>query len=228
MEKNVTKEIKHPSDLFGHEIIKKCVFESEYGRLTINPLFVPDFSFDEQGLVRLEEEFDNIKSFMAEKDLLKKMDIAELILENEFSGITPDGQLKISNFASRSSTTFSDFIINLSSNMGARLFEMGLSINFHLCRYFAYESLGQLSKGMILYNDIQVVQPFSCAGGLYLFCLKYALNPEIFCPSHYQDLKEQILDNGLPNHNYLSWAFYNASFDEDIIPFVSEVQRTGF
>ena len=226
MEKDSIEEIKQPSDLFGYEIIKGCTFESEYGKLTLSPLFIPDFSSDEKGSIRMKEEFDFFKSFIVEKDLLKKLEIAEQIIKNEFSNTILDGQLKLSNFVLRSSATFSDFIIDLKENMQARLFEMGLSINFDLCSSFAYE--GRLSKGMIFYNDIRVVQPFSCAGGLFLFCLKYALNPGIFCPRHYQDIKEQILEYGLPNHHYLSWAFYNASFDEDMLSFLVYVKRCGY
>ena len=221
MEKDSIEEIKQPSDLFGYEIIKDCTFESEYGKLTLSPLFIPDFSSDEKGSIRLKEEFENLKLFIAEKEFSRKGDMANLIYKNEFSCVDQDGQPKDSNYFSRSSEAFSEFILLLKASIGARLFEIGHSINQDLCREFGYMNQALLSSGRVIYNDVPVIQPLSCAGGVYAFCLHYALNPDIFCPQDYVDLKDEILNEGIPTRNYLSWAFSRASNDEWMITFVS-------
>ena len=60
------------SDLFGQEILPESTFESEYGKLTLKGVVVPDFSSDEIGAACLKKEFDNLKSFLEENDLSKK------------------------------------------------------------------------------------------------------------------------------------------------------------
>ena len=223
MEKCKSKEIIQPSDLFGLEILPECTFESEYGKLTIRSVFVPDFSSDEKGAVRLKKEFDNLKSFIEEKDLSKKLGIIDRIHENELSScIDPSGYLILSVDESRS-MTFSEFIYTLRANMLARLFELGIYISSDICKEFGYNCSAKLSSGMIHYNDIPIIQPLSCAGGVYAYGLKYALNPDAFCPPDYEDLKDEIIINGIPTHNYLSWAFYCASADQYMISFVSYV-----
>jgi len=214
-----SEEINQPSDLFGYVILPEITFDSIYGKLTIGQVLVPDFSSDEKGFTRLKEEFDIFKEFIKEKDILKKGDIAEQLFKNELSW-------ENSNFAIRSSETFSRFVLFLNSKMQAILFETGLSLNFCVCRYFAHEN--QLSYGAILYNDIPIVQPLSWVGGFYLYCLQYLWNLEEFCPAHHQDLKEKLLDSKLPTHNYLSWAFSLASIDNEYLEFTSEVKKTGY
>ena len=220
-EKHISPEITQPSDLFGLEILSECTFESEYGKLTLSPVVVPDFSSDEKGAIRLKEEFENLMLFIAEKEFSRKGDMANLIYKNEFSCVDQDGQPKDSNYFSRSSEAFSEFILLLKASIGARLFEIGHSINQDLCREFGYMNQALLSSGRVIYNDVPVIQPLSCAGGVYAFCLHYALNPDIFCPQDYVDLKDDILNEGIPTHNYLSWAFSRASNDEWMITFVS-------
>ena len=220
-EKHISPEITQPSDLFGLEILSECTFESEYGKLTLSPVVVPDFSSDEKGAIRLKEEFENLKLFIAEKEFSRKGDMANLIYKNEFSCVDQDGQPKDSNYFSRSSEAFSEFILLLKASIGARLFEIGHSINQDLCREFGYMNQALLSSGRVIYNDVPVIQPLSCAGGVYAFCLHYALNPDIFCPQDYVDLKDDILNEGIPTRNYLSWAFSRASNDEWMITFVS-------
>ena len=161
-ENHISKEITQPSDLFGQEILSQCTFESEYGKLTLAPVFVPDFSSDEIGTVRLKEEFENLKMFIAEKDLPKKGDIAKLIYENEFSLLIE---------VSGSSEAFTEFILLLKASIEARLFEIGHSIDYELCREFGYGELAFLSKGRVIYNDVPVIQPLSCAGGVYAYGL---------------------------------------------------------
>jgi len=210
MEKHVSQEITQPSDLFGREILSECTFESEYGKLTLGRVVVPDFSSDEKGSVRLKEEFSNLKAFIGEKDLSRKLGIAERFRENEF-------------YASRSSRIFSKFACTLIASTRARAFEFGIDLSPDICIEFGYDQNANLSSGMLHYNDISVVQPFACAGGVYAYCLKYVLNPDIFCPQDYRDLKNEILNNGIPTHNYLSWAFSCASDNKNLISFVSVV-----
>lgn len=223
MEKHFPHEITQPSDLFGREILSECTFESEYGKLTLGNQIVPDFSEDEKGGVRLKEEFDNLKSFIEEKDLSRKLDIAKLIHANEFSCVDSSGNLIISNYASRSSSIFSEFIGVLLANIRARAFELGIDSSYHICREFGYGQDAKLSSGMVHFNNIPIIQPLSCAGGVYAYCLHYVLNDDIYCPPDYQNLKNEILIDGIPSHNYLSWAFSSAYNDKEIISFVSDV-----
>ena len=74
-----------PSDLFGKEILPDCTFESEYGKLKFNAVFVPDFSKDKIELELLTRHFDDIKAFIKEKDLLKKSEIAKQISDKVIS-----------------------------------------------------------------------------------------------------------------------------------------------
>lgn len=220
MEKHVPQEITQPSDLFGQEILPECTFESEYGKLTLGRVVVPDFSSDEKGSVRLKEEFDNLKSFIEEKELSRKLDIADQIYKNEFSATAP---LVVSDFDARNSGAFSEFLHFLKAGVRARLFEIGKNLDNCLCKEFGYCGDACLSSGIVQYNEHPVIQPLSCAGGVYAYCLKYVLNPEIFCPPDYRDLKNEVLIDGIPTHNYLSWAFSCASVDEELISLVSDV-----
>ena len=170
-EKKILPEITQPSDLFGLEILSECTFESEYGKLTLSPVFVPDFSSDEKGAIRLKEEFENLKSFIAEKEFPRKGDIANLIYKNEFSWVDSDGQQKDSNYYSRSSEVFSEFILLLKASIKARLFEIWHSVNYDLWWEFGYQDQAHLSSGRVLYNDVPVIQPLSCAGGVYAYGL---------------------------------------------------------
>ena len=223
MEKCTSNEIIQPSDLFNLEILPECTFESEYGKLTIRPILVPDFSTDEKGAARLKKEFDNLKSFIEEKDLSKKFGIIDHIHQNELSSIIDPSGYLIPLVEESYSMIFSNFIRTLRANIRARLFELGIYSSFDICMDFGYGGDAKLSSGMIHYNDIPIIQPLSCAGGVYLYGLKYALNPDAFCPPDYEDLKDDIIYNGLPNHNYLTWAFYNASADQYMISLVSHV-----
>lgn len=206
-----------PSDLFGREILQECTFESEYGKLKLGGVVVPDFSSDEKGAARLKEEFDNLKSFIEENELSRKGDIADQVYKNELSWSWV-------NFNSQSSEVFSEFVLLLKANMRARLFEMGSSLDPWLCRTFGYNSCDAcLSSGIVCYNESPVIQPLSCAGGIYAYCLQYVLNPDIFCPQDYHDLRDEILTEGIPTHNYLSWAFSQASINQGLISFASEM-----
>ena len=216
MEKHVPQEITQPSDLFGREILPECTFESEYGKLALGRVVVPDFSTDEKGSVRLKEEFNNLKSFTEEKELSRKLGIADQIYKNEL-------QLVFSDFDTRNSEAFSEFSDLLKASVRARLFEVGENLDNCLCKEFGYCGDACLSSGIVCYNEHPVIQPLSCAGGVYAYCLKYVLNPEIFCPPDYRDLKNEVLTDGIPTHNYLSWAFSCASVNEPLLSLVSDV-----
>ena len=206
---HVLHEITQPSDLYGQEILPECTFESEYGKLILGSVVVPDFSSDEKGAVRLKEEFDYLKSFIEEKELSKKQEIVERVHENEFSAVD--------------SQNFSDFIDSLRANIRARTFELGIYFSFNISMEFGYNINAKLSDGMVHYNNTRVIQPLSCAAGVYTYCLKYVLNPDIFCPQDYEGLKNEILIEGIPTHNYLSWAFFCASVDNYLLSLVSDV-----
>ena len=59
----------------------ECTFESEYGKLKFKAVVIPDFSNDKIELELLTRQFDDIKAFIKEKDLLKKSSIAKQISE---------------------------------------------------------------------------------------------------------------------------------------------------
>ena len=221
MEKHVPQKITQPSDLFGLEILPECTFESEYGKLTLGRVVVPDFSSDEKDSARLKKEFDNLKSFIEEKDLTRKLDIAEQICKNEFQCTDPTDQFVVSDFDTQNSWSLSEFSNLLKASVQARLFEVGENLDNCLCKEFGYSDDACLSTGIVRYNEHPVIQPLSCAGGVYAYCLKYVLNPEIFCPPDYRDLKNEILNDGIPTHNYLSWAFSCASVSEGLLSLVS-------
>ena len=215
-------EINHPYDLFKFEIIPEITFQSQYGKLTLGKVIVPDFSSDEKGLIRLNEEFINLKSFISEKDPKKKFEISEDIYKNEFVRSIPGNRYGIPNRALRSSKNFSDFVDAIYSSMEARLFELGLYSDVNICSSFGYEERACLSKGKVIFNDFPVIQPLSCSGGIYIYCLRCALNHKNFCV--YQNLLNKVIDNKLPKNNYLSWAFFMASFDEEALSFCSYVK----
>ena len=104
-----------------------------------------------------------------------------------------------------------------------RAFELGIDLSPDIYIEFGYDENAKLSSGNLHYNDIPVIKPFACAGGVYAYCLQYVLNPDIFCPQDYQDLKNEVLADGVPVHNYLSWAFSCASINKELILFVSDV-----
>ena len=214
----MSNKINQPSDLFNFEIIPEITFQSRYGNLTLSKVIVPDFSSDEKGLIRLNEEFTNFKSFITEKDPKKKFEISEVIYENEFVKPIPGNRYGSPNRVLRSSEAFSDFIDIIYSSMEARLFELGLYSDVKICSTFSYEKRACLSKGNIIYNGLPVIQPLSCSGGLYIYILRCALNQKIFCV--YPNYLNKV-QNDLPKNNYLSWAFFNASLDEELLSFLS-------
>ena len=148
-------EIEHPSDLFGFEILSEHTYESQYGKLTFNSILVPDFSKDEIGLNRLKEEFENIKTFIADNDLKKKLEIAKKIYYNDINIDVFWGKLK------KEKKSFSNFSGFLFSVIKARLFEEGISLRCDICTQFNYQDSNNLSKGIIEYNMCRIVQPFS-------------------------------------------------------------------
>ena len=214
----MSKEINQPSDLFYFEIIPEITFQSQYGKLTLDKVIVPDFSSDEKGLIRLSEEFANLKSFISEKNLKKKFEISEVIYKNEFVKSIPGNRYGSPNRALRSSEAFSDFVDTIYSSMEARLFELGLYSNVNICSSFGYEKRACLSKGKVIYNGVPVTQPLSCSGGLYIYLLRCALNHKNFCI--YPNYLVKV-NRDLPKNNYISWAFFMASFDKDLLSFLS-------
>ena len=133
------------------------------------------------------------------------------------------GFLIFSNAASRSSGNFSEFIDTLRANICARTFEFGIYSSVDISKEFGYDREAKLSIGILHYNDISVIEYLACAVGIYTYCLKYVLNPNIFCPSDYQGLKNEIITDGIPTHNYLSWACSCASVNRELLSLVSDV-----
>ena len=88
MDKIDVSSISQLSDLFRKKILPECRYESEYGKLTLNAVVVPDFSKDEIELELLTKDFDDIKTFMKEDDLPKKSDIPTQVYENVHSHVS--------------------------------------------------------------------------------------------------------------------------------------------
>ena len=65
----------------------------------------------------------------------------------------------------------------------------------------------------------RIVQPFSCAVGLIIFCLKSYLCPEFICD--YPQYLEKIQNNP-PKSNYLSWACFTAFNDKIFIEYTKK------
>ncbi len=111
------------------------------------------------------------------------MSIAEGIHKNDSScGVDSSDNLIISNYYSWRSQCFSDFIVFLLANIRARAFELGVDSSIDVCHEFGYDREAKLSSGELHFNDIPVIQPLPCAGGVYAYCLNYVLNPDKFCP----------------------------------------------
>ena len=55
--------------------------------------------------------------------------------------------------------------------------------------------------------------------GVYIIAMKKVLKPS---SQWIRKISEKILFEGLPKHNYLSWAFYNTSFDNEFLSFILE------
>ena len=219
MENTDILSILQPSDLFGREILPECTFESEYGKLKFNSVVVPDFSKDKIELELLTKQFDDIKAFMKEKDLLKKSEIAKQISKNVCS--------HASELISKGITQYwwnekCDFRNILRANVSFRLFEEGTCLNYAICNEFRYSSPDEFNSGILSYNTSPVKHPLMYGAGVYIYAIKKALKPSIRCNKEIQKISEKILFAGLPKHNYLSWAFYNASLDDELLSFILE------
>ena len=58
--------------------------------------------------------------------------------------------------------------------------------------------------------------------GVYIASIKKAQKPSIRSSNKVKEISEKILLAGLPKHNYLSWAFFNASLDTELLSFILE------
>jgi hypothetical protein len=144
-----SSSILQPSDLFGKEILPECTFESEYGKLKFNAVVVPDFSKDKIELELLTKQFDDIKAFMKEEDLLKKRTIAvRLFLEPRrfVPSIDKDEVVLMGNFFTNSQSRQMDFRNLLRMSILCRLFETGVSMRYNICLEFGFDPFDDDTK----------------------------------------------------------------------------------
>ena len=208
--------ISEVSDLFGKEILPECTFESEYGKLKLNAVVVPDFSKNKIELEYLTKHFEAIKALMKEDDLVKKNEIIDSIF-----GFVP--HVKFGMVTVGLDLTKSYLFINiLRSSIKFRLFENGEQLQCDICSYFGYE-MSPKFHSLITWNGTPIVQPLVCSTGIYIQSLGKCLNPNAVGVFRYPELVSELLENKkLPSHNYLSWALHGASSDESLLPFVKE------
>ena len=185
-------------------------FESEYGKLKFNSVYIPDFSKDKIELKLLKRQFADIKSFIKEEDLLKKSAIAKQISEEVHSHVS---ELINKGFMRYWWDEKCGYRNILRSNVSFRLFEEGTCLDYSICKEFRYSSSDEFNSGILSYNSRPVKYPLMYGAGVYIAAMKKILNPSFRCTKELQKSSEKILFAGLPKHNYLSWAFYNASFD---------------
>ena len=217
--------ISKPSDLFGKEILPECTFESEYGKLKFNAVVIPDFSKDKVEIELLAKQFDDIKAFMKEEDLLKKSAIATQISENVCSYASELVNRGITQYWCYEKTDFRNI---LRTNLSFRLFEEGICLKYSICNEFRYSSPDELNMRILSYNASPVKHPLMYGAGVYIVAMKKALNPSFRCAKEINKISKKILIAGLPKHNYLSWAFCNASFDNELLSFILEKIAPGW
>jgi len=213
--------ISQPSDLFGKEILSECTFESQYGKLKFNAIVVPDLSKDKFELEIFTKQLDDIKTFIKEEDLLKKVKIIDSILKPA----TPVdvGRIQVVPNLKKSFL----FLNILRSAIEFRLIENGKRLCCNICSYYGYEMHPKFHSIIMSWNDVPVIQPLACATGIYIQSLGKCLNPNAHGEFWYPELTSEILNNKLlPSHNYLSWSFHGALLDKPLIPFALEHKIT--
>ena len=126
---NDISSISKVSDLFGKEILPECTFESEYGKLKLNAVVVPDFSKDEIEFEYLTKHFEAIKALMKGDNLLKKNENIDSIFDFfphvKFGMVTAGLDLTKSYL----------FINILRASIKFRLFENGEQLQCGICSY---------------------------------------------------------------------------------------------
>ena len=222
--------ISQPSDLFGKEILPECTFESEYGKLKFKKIVVPDFSEEKVQLKLLTKQFDNIKAFMKEDDLLKKSKIASrLFMETRRFTPSSDGYEfdNKNDFITTAQERQMDFRNLLHIGILFRLFKTGISMRYSICQEFGFDSFNSTVtedklNSLMSYNGNAVIQPLACATGIYILCLGKYFIPETVCNHDFPDTLAKIKELGIPRNNFLSWALFNTSSDNALLNLVSK------
>ena len=220
MEKFPLSGIKEPSDLFRKEILPECTFESKYGKLTMKSIVVPDFSNDEKGLHRLKEEFDNIKSFITEKDLNKKGEIACLLWDNEFS--TTDGVT--SPKCIYGSQIFSSFIGQLWARGIVELLENGKTVNMKVlslvCLNFS-DTYSRFWISSMEYMNCSISSKLLRCAGVYLYCLGCFLSHRQLStiPYRFLEVYKRIPSSEFPVDNRIAWSIFIGKTNKELLHF---------
>ena len=102
-----------------------------------------------------------------------------------------------------------------------RLFEKGIRFDYSICSEFKYNSPG----AFITYNEIPLKHPLMYGVGVYIISMKKIQKPSIKVHREIMKISEKIIKTGLPKHNYLSWAFSNASSNDELLSFIQRKLR---
>lgn len=156
---------------------------------------------------------------MKEDDLVKKSEIATQISENVQSHVSEliRGGKMLYYWEEKCS-----FRNILRMNLLFRLFEEGTYLNYAICREFNYSSPDESYSRILSYNGNPVKHPLMYGAGVYIASIKKAQKPSMRSSNKVKEISEKILLAGLPKHNYLSWAFFNASLDTELLSFILE------
>ena len=156
---------------------------------------------------------------MKEDDLVKKSEIATQISENVQSHVSEliRGGKMLYYWEEKCS-----FRNILGMNLLFRLFEEGTYLNYAICREFNYSSPDESYSRILSYNGNPVKHPLMYGAGVYIASIKKAQKPSMRSSNKVKEISEKILLAGLPKHNYLSWAFFNASLDTELLSFILE------
>lgn len=222
--------ISKPSDLFGKEILPECTFESEYGKLKLSAVVVPDLSENKAQLELLAKQFDDIKALMKEDDILNKSKIASRLFIEARRFIPSVDGYEYGNTKDYFTTVQErqmDFRNLLRLGILLRLFETGISMRYSICLEFGFDQYDStmakdILNSLMSYNGNSVIQPLACATGIYILCLGKYLNPQNVCDLDFPDTLARIKEIGIPRNNILSWALFNASSDSALLYNVSK------
>ena len=86
----------------------------------------------------------------------------------------------------------------------------------------------RVNSGILSYNASPVKHPLMYGAGVYIGAMKKVLKPSMRCANKLKEISDKISLAGLPKHNYLSWAFYNASCDDKLLSFILEKVAPGW
>ena len=169
--------------------------------MKVSIVVIPDFSKNKVEWEILTKQFDNMKAFMKENDLLKKSKIVDSFFFETFPPIAIGGiicpQFKKSFL----------FINILRASVQFRLFENGRRLCCSICSDFGYEFPANFHSIILSWNDRPMGQPLACATGEYIQRIGRCLNPNDVGNYWYPELIAQLKNGQLASIYYFSWGY---------------------